>query len=353
MQLTNEQRVFVVLNFNETQSCTQVRRRFQEKFPERNSPDKKTIYRTVEKFNEHGTILNRNKGNSGRRKTHRTQENIARVQLAVQENPNLSLRRNEIGLKTTTLHRILTQDLKYHPYKMQVKHELLEPDYARRMAFCNWISTQRPRFSETLVMTDEAAFSMGGIVNTQNTRRWSTDPPEGNVFEKSIRRDKISVWAGLCGNGTVIGPFFYDVNLTGDLYLEMLDELIIPAIQQAYGNNFRNVWFMQDGAPAHRRITVSQRLREVFGQRIMALGFPVEWPPRSPDLTPCDFFLWGHVKNQIYKRPPQSLEILRQQIEDEFDALTNDPEMIMRAVHSMMHRADTCVERNGGHVEGY
>ena len=25
------------------------------------------------------------------------------------------------------------------------------------------------------------------------------------------------------------------------------------------------------------------------------------WPPRSPDLTPCDFFLWGYVKDNAYE----------------------------------------------------
>ena len=25
-----------------------------------------------------------------------------------------------------------------------------------------------------------------------------------------------------------------------------------------------------------------------------------EWPARSPDLTPCDFFLWGWLKEQVY-----------------------------------------------------
>ena len=31
------------------------------------------------------------------------------------------------------------------------------------------------------------------------------------------------------------------------------------------------------------------------------------WPPRSPDLTPCDFFLWGYVKDNTYKPPlPQN-----------------------------------------------
>ncbi|KAG8260666.1 hypothetical protein J6590_091835, partial [Homalodisca vitripennis] len=27
------------------------------------------------------------------------------------------------------------------------------------------------------------------------------------------------------------------------------------------------------------------------------------WPPRSPDLTPCDFFLWGYVKEKVFVPP--------------------------------------------------
>ena len=32
-------------------------------------------------------------------------------------------------------------------------------------------------------------------------------------------------------------------------------------------------------------------------------GGPVAWPPRSPDLTLLDFFLWGHIKSLVYKTP--------------------------------------------------
>ena len=68
----------------------------------------------------------------------------------------------------------------------------------------------------------------------------------------------------LCGNGTVIGPFFYDVNLTGELYLQMLNGSIIPSLELAYNRNqFRHIWFQQDGAPAHRLNTVKAKLREV------------------------------------------------------------------------------------------
>ena len=126
---------------------------------------------------------------------------------------------------------------------------------------------------------------------TQNTRFWSSNPPGGNAFKKNIRKEKLLVWACLCGNGNFIGPLFYDENLTGEIYLEMLNELIIPSLELAYPcNQFQRLWFQQDCVPAHRRIIVKARLQEVFGQRIISLGNSVEWPPRSPDLTPCDFF---------------------------------------------------------------
>ena len=39
------------------------------------------------------------------------------------------------------------------------------------------------------------------------------------------------------------------------------------------------------------------------------------WPPRSPDLTPCDFFLWGYVKDNAYKPPlPQNVRELQGRI---------------------------------------
>ena len=65
------------------------------------------------------------------------------------------------------------------------------------------------------------------------------------------------------------------------------------------GNQFQRLWFQQDGVPAHRRLIVKARLQEVFGQRIISLGNTVEWPPRSPDLTPCDFFSLGICEKSI------------------------------------------------------
>lgn len=56
----------------------------------------------------------------------------------------------------------------------------------------------------------------------------------------------------------VIRPHFFDQHLNGDFDVD--------------------IWFQQDGAPLHYAILVN-------------------WPARSFDLTPIDFFLWGFVNN--------------------------------------------------------
>ena len=76
---------------------------------------------------------------------------------------------------------------------------------------------KRERFIEDLLVTDEAAFHMNGLINRQNNRKYSPkgQPPQ-NFYEKSISREKISVWMGLTGSGLVIGPLLYEGNMTGE-----------------------------------------------------------------------------------------------------------------------------------------
>ena len=54
-QLTTEQRVFNVLNYARTQSPTDVRNRYRERFPDRNPPERNTILRNAKKDRNSGT----------------------------------------------------------------------------------------------------------------------------------------------------------------------------------------------------------------------------------------------------------------------------------------------------------
>ena len=79
VQLTTEQRVFVVESFIRLKSYAAVQREFRDRFPEREPPAKRTIQENLSKYHNCGTSLNLNKGNSGRLRTARTPENIMRL----------------------------------------------------------------------------------------------------------------------------------------------------------------------------------------------------------------------------------------------------------------------------------
>jgi hypothetical protein len=68
---------------------------------------------------------------------------------------------------------------------------------------------------------------------------------------------------------------------------------------------------MQDGATAHTAIYSINVLNEVFEDRPISHG---SWPTRSPDLNPCDFYLWGNLKDKVHSYNPHTLAELKQSI---------------------------------------
>ncbi len=62
-----------------------------------------------------------------------------------------------------------------------------------------------------------------------------------------------------------------------------------------------------------------ESLLEFFNDRLVPVGL---WPPQSPDLTPLDFFLWGHLKNKIFVTPPATIEELKRLITVEIQNIT-------------------------------
>ena len=64
-------------------------------------------------------------------------------------------------------------------------------------------------------------------------------------------------------------------------------------------------------------------------------------------------FLWGYLKERVYKTPPASLQELENRVRAEVRALRRrNRGMVRRAMYQMMARANICIQRNGGHVEG-
>ncbi len=172
-----QQRVFIVTNYTLTQkSVTEVQNRFRVQFSARNPPCKKTIWRNVQKYQKVGTSLNLNKGNSGKRKTGRSEANVAAVRVLLEETPRgVSCCRNPVEVSKSTFNRITRLDLRWHPYRMHVWHELLPDDLPRRLRYAQWFNERcrNPNFLQSIIIGDEAGFAMNGEVNSHNVREYA------------------------------------------------------------------------------------------------------------------------------------------------------------------------------------
>jgi hypothetical protein len=129
----------------------------------------------------------------------------------------------------------------------------------------------------------------------------------------------------------------------------MLADSIFPAIRALYGND--NFYFQQDGAPPHYHRDVRAYLdQNLPGQWIGRRG-PIEFPARSPDLTPLDFFLWGTVKDEVYKRKPCNLDILWNEIQAVCREISLD--VLIRCTESVVTRTKNCINAAGHQFEHY
>ena len=280
VQFTTEQRTFMVLECNSTGSPQRVIERFEERFSDRQPPHTRTILRNFVKYSTHGTSQNRNTGNFGRRRTARSVNNNNTVHEALRRDARISARPNPTRLSKTTFDRITKLDLKWHPYTMNIRHELFPQDPARRLAFCTWLVERYAHFWPNLVIGDEASFQMNARVSSRNVLEYAPRgyPPMNHNYLRPDSRGKWTVWVGLCGNGEVVGPFFFPGNVNGEAYLDMLNNNVVPILSQHYkiqaNEAFRRACWAEDGAPAHRRIIVRDRLQELFRNRVIAFGHP-------------------------------------------------------------------------------
>ena len=124
----------------------------------------------------------------------------------------------------------------------------------------------------------------------------------------------------------------------------MLADSIFSAIRALYGND--EFYFQQDGA-RHRDVRAYLD-HNVPGHWIGRRG-PNEFPARSPDLTPLDFYLWGTVKDEVYKRKPRNLDTLWNEIQAVCTEISLDT--LVRCTESVVTRTQKCIDAEGHQFE--
>jgi hypothetical protein len=136
------------------------------------------------------------------------------------------------------------------------------------------------------------------------------------------------------------------VTVTGPRYIHMLENL---GPESARHPVTEETFFQQDGATSHTARDPMAAVRNLLPNHVICRYGYNTWPSRSPDLSACDFFLWGHLKSQVFKAPaPHTVQELKHRIRQEVKRIP--VEMLQRVMGDVRKRLSECLERVGGHL---
>lgn len=350
MNFTTGELIDMVFVLGESdRNCVLAKRIYNQRYPERRIPDKKSFEKLLTRFNETGNVAYKPPV-LPKRAIH--DDNQLSVILAVEENPNTSQQNISelVGISERSVGRILKQH-NYHPYKIHMHQELKDRDFEKRMRFCNWAKSKLrrdPAFFERVLFSDEASFQKNGFVNRHNFHYYATENP--HIIRETHSQDRwsVNVWGGIIGEH-VIGPHFFEGNLNGLMYLDFLANYLPLLLENVPLAVRQSMWYQHDGAGAHYLGEVADELHQQFPNRWIGRNGPKKWPARSPDLTKPDFFKWGYVKDLVYQTPPTTPEDMKERIVQAFRSIT--PEMLRNVSASFNERVNLCIRENGRHFE--
>ena len=194
--------------------------------------------------------------------------------------------------------------------------------------FCEWLLEQPDGFPNSVFFSDEKTFEERTQPNRQNERYWANVDPGIEDENRVQGGQKVMCWAALIDGRVVLHWFDEGQRENQHIYLHMLQTVVWPAVSTVATR--MGYWFQQDGARPHTTRLVLDWLASKFGNRVISNLTDRVWPPRSPDLSPLDFWFWGICLSELRGSPPNSIEELKETINTYASCL--NPEKIRKAV---------------------
>lgn len=325
-------------------------REYALRYPDRRHFTRRVFSRLAYRLQQTGQVLPIPVPN--RLRFARNEENIINVLAYVEVDPHLSVRNFslDLGISKSTVHRILREHL-LHPYHVVLHQALYDGDFDRRLDHCHWLiemCNENPQFMSQVLWTDEASFSSDGNLNIHNAHYWSANNPHWMLQIEHQNRWSVNVWCGILGDN-IIGPFVFNGHLNGQMYLNFLRNELPVLLEDVALDTRASMWYQHDGCPAHFSREVRDFLDISYPNRWIGRGSLFPWPARSPDLTVLDFYLWGRIKDLVFKTRPTTPENMVERIQGAIQNISRAE--IETSVFSTRRRLEQCILNNGQHFE--
>ena len=164
---------------------------------------RETVWKVDKKFREKSQTSNR--PGQGRKRTIRTKRMVNNTRENLRTNPRRSATKlaAEAGISQTSMRRILKENLKTFPYKMQKRHELTPTHERMRVERCrHLLNPMEDGMLPNLVFSDEKKFDVEQCVNHQNDRVWARNASvEGRRVSRRQNPTSVMVWKAVTATG--------------------------------------------------------------------------------------------------------------------------------------------------------
>ncbi|PRD23755.1 UNVERIFIED_CONTAM: hypothetical protein NCL1_45554 [Trichonephila clavipes] len=201
-----------------------------------------------------------------------------------------------------------------------------------------------------------------GTINTQNTHYWSFERPTSNTIESPrsalvgtcvVRNmEKHRKWKmeyGKASNCHNVFLWTFNIRIIHEILSGPLADLLEDKVSF---RDLSRMWYQHDGATTNKSAQPCTFLPQTFDTRIIGYGGDQqEWPPRSRDLSPLDFFLYSFLTSKVYERESTSKYDLLNRISMECKSVT--PTMLQKLQAEFLTRVRYCISADGSHFEYY
>lgn len=334
-------------------NATEAAREYGRRFPDRGDPpDRRVFSRAFHRLRETGSVdVNRHlTGVTGRVHPYRIDERILRY---FEDDPTISTRTvaRIMGISQWKVWSTVNKS-RLHPFHYTTVQGLLPQDHPNRVEFCEFIldsDRQDPMFLKRILWTDECKFGRSGTTNYHNLHYWSQDNPHAKIQTRFQVEFNVNVWAGVIGN-TLVGPYILPDRLNGENYLQFLINVLPILLDDVPLLFIIDMIFQHDGCPAHYHWRVREWLDANYPESWIGRGGPMMWPPRSPDLTPLDYYVWGTMKEYVYKVEINNRDQLLTRILEAAEIVRHQMSYDV-TVKELRRRSHLCIRERGSHFE--
>ena len=238
---------------------------------------------------------------SGRLVTSRTDSNIDRVKQLVHADRRLTVKMicEELSIGRDAVWKILTENLKMPKLCAKMVPKILSKHQRQqRFTVCQDITEHleaEPDLLNSVITGDETSVFEYDPETKRQSREWKS---YGSPRPKKARKSKSKVKVMLIVFFDIQGIIHFEFLPQGQTVNQTVYEEILWRLVRSVRDKRRNLWeantwaLHHNNAPAHTALSICQFLAE---RNIATL----EHPPYSPDLAPCDFFLFPKIKSVL------------------------------------------------------